>query len=359
MDRQATEYQLLEKAISAVHREAGLRLKIIDRDFGMGHQRVDAIIQMPDNGKNKGTKLTVEIKKWATQANLGAIIHQINMIAEPNHGLFVADYINPKMGERLKEAGVQFIDTVGNTYINQKPVYIYIKGNKLEKGLVTEQKLKTGKAFQTAGMKVVFSFLQNKALINAPYREIADQAQVALGTVGWVIRDLIAQGFLLEEINKKQRKLADFDLLLNKWVEEYPYKLKQKYKIGRFTTDDPYWWASVKPEDFNALWGGEIATAKYTDYLNPKDATVYINKRNMKGFLKVARLRKPEPHEIPTVKIDLIEPFWNIETKANNGIETNEQVGLAPPIITYADLIETGDARNLDAAKRLRESYIY
>lgn len=361
MDQLKTEYQILEKAIGAIHREAGLRLKVVGREDGTYYQQCDAIIQMPTNGTNNGIKLFVEIKKRATQANLGAIINQFNMIAEPNHGLFVADYINPNMGERLKEAGIQFIDTVGNAYINQKPVYVYIKGNKLEKGLITEQNIKTGKAFQPTGMKVIFAFLRDKALINAPYREIADQAQVALGAVGEVIRDLIAQGFMLEGINKKQRKLANVDLLLNKWVEAYPYKLKLKYKIGRFTTDNADWWTRIKPENFNALWGGEIATAKYTDYLNPKHATVYINKIDMKDFLKAVRLRKPEPNERLSMQIDLIEPFWNVEVKkvkGENGIEMNERVGLAPAIITYADLIETGDARNLDAAKRLREDYI-
>jgi len=51
----------------------------------------------------------------------------------------------------------------------------------------------------------------------------------------------------------------------------------------------------------------------------------------------------------------LIEPFWN---KDGKGVETTEKECLAHPIITYADLIETGDARNLDTAKRLRENYI-
>lgn len=78
----------------------------------------------------------------------------------------------------------------------------------------------------------------------------------------------------------------------------------------------------------------------------------------MRDFLKVARLRKAEPHERPNTHIDLIEPFWNIKAQGENNIEINEWVGLAPPIITYADLIETGDARNLDAAKRIRENDI-
>jgi len=355
MDQLTAEYTLLENAIGAIHRVAGLRLNIIDRGIGNDDKQIDAIIQIPENR----VKLFVAIKKWASQVNIGAIINQFKNITEPDYGLLVVDYINPKMGERLKEADIQYIDTVGNAYINQKPLYIYIKGNKPEKGFVTEQKRKTGKAFQATGMKVVFAFLGNKTLVNAPYREIANQAQVALGTVGEVIRDLIAQGFILEGINKKQRDLADFDRLLNKWVEEYPHKLKHKYRIGMFTTDDPYWWTNIKPENFNALWGSEIATAKYTDYLNPKHATVYIHKDNIQGLLKAARLRKLETHERPTVQVDLIEPFWNTEIKANNSIETNEHVGLAPAIIAYADLIETGEARNLDAAKRLREKYIY
>ncbi|WP_299871806.1 type IV toxin-antitoxin system AbiEi family antitoxin [uncultured Cocleimonas sp.] len=354
MDLLTKEYDILDKAIGAIYRETDLQLNIIDRDVSKYDKRIDALIQMPDNG----IKLYVEIKKWATQANYGAIINQVKNIAEPNHGLLVADYINPKMGERLKEADIQFIDTVGNAYINQRPIYIYIKGNKPQKDITTDNKPKTGKAFQPTGMKIIFAFLRNKELINAPYREIADQAQVALGAVGWVIRDLIAQGYILEGINKKQRKLADFALLLNRWVEDYPYKLKEKYKIGVFTTDNPYWWETINLEKFDAQWGGEIAAAKYNNYLNPKDAIVYINQENVKDLLQAARLKKPEPHERANIRIELVEPFWNKKITDTNYIETTEQANLAPPIITYADLIETGDARNLDTAKRLREKYI-
>ena len=75
----------------------------------------------------------------------------------------------------------------------------------------------------------------------------------------------------------------------------------------------------------------------------------------MAKFLQAARLRKPEPHERPKIQIDLIEPFWK-EAKHK---ENAEQAGLAHPIITYADLIETGDTRNLDTANRLREKYIH
>lgn len=350
MNRPATERDILDAAIEAIQRQAGLELGIAGHEVRKDDRRIDAIIQMPDNGAT----LAAEIKKWAGQANLGAMIHQVKNIAEPGQGLLVADYINPKMGEELKEADIQFLDTVGNAYINQRPVYIYIRGNKPYPAATAKEKIKTGKAFQPTGMKVVFAFLRDRELINAPYREIAEQAAVALGTVGWVIRDLVAQGFLLEGMNRKQRKLAELDRLVDQWAEAYPYKIKAKYKLGTFTTGNPDWWKTIDPEKFDALWGGEIATAKYTHYLNPKHGVVYIKKTNTADFMQAARLRKAEPHERQDMYIDLVKPFWK---KAKNK-GASEHTGLVHPIIAYADLIETGDARNLDAANRLREKYL-
>lgn len=350
MNRTATQYDILDAAIGAIHHETGLRLDVVRRILKKNDKHIDAIIQMPDNG----VRLAAEIKKWATQANLGAVINQSKNLAEPGQGLLIADYINPNMGERLKEAEIQFLDTAGNAYINQRPVYIYIKGNKPQQAVAAKERVKTGKAFQPAGMKVVFAFFRDRDLINAPYRAIADQAGVALGTVGWIIRDLIAQGFLLEGINGNRRKLADYDLLVDKWVEAYPHKLKGKHKIGTFTTRNPDWWKATNPEKFDALWGGEIAAAKYINYLNPIHGVVYVNKANMANILQTARLRKTEHHERHDIQIDLIEPFWKEAKNKGN----TEPVGLAHPIIVYADLVETGDPRNLDTANKLREKYL-
>ena len=351
MKNPATVHNILDAAIGAIHREAGLRLDVIARETPKDDNRIiDAIVQIHHNG----VRLTVEVKKWAAQLNVGAIINKIKNLAEPGHGLLVADYINPKMGARLKAADIQFLDTAGNAYINQQPVYIYIKGNKPQQDIATKNQLKTGRAFQPAGMKVVFEFLKDGELVNAPYREIANRAAVALGTVGWVVYDLITRGFLLEGFNNNQRKLVEFDLLLDKWVEAYPYKIKRKHEIGKFTTDNPDWWNTIHPEKFNAEWGGEIAAAKYTNYLNPQHGLIYIDRANMATFLEAAKLKKADPFIRQDTLIDLVEPFW----KKTNEEGRTKNVGLVHPIIAYADLIETGDTRNLDTAYRLRENYL-
>ena len=350
MDKLTTEHEVLDLALEAIHRETGLRMVVLERDVRKGDSNADVIVEIP----KYGVLFATEIKKWAAQVNLGAIINQMNYLAEQGVRLFVADYINPRMATRLKEADIQFIDTAGNAYINHEPVYIYIKGNKPLQVATTKRNVKNDKAFQATGLKIVFAFLRNRELINAPYREIAHHAGVALGAVGGVIRDLVAQGFLLEGIAKNQRRLADPNLLFDKWVENYPHKLKDKHKIGEFTTDDPTWWKAINLKKFGAVWGGEIAAAKYTNYLNPKHGVVYIHKADAAKFLQAARLRKTGPQETPTIRIELIEPFWN----EGNLNEFAKQEGLAHPIIAYADLIETGDKRNLDTAKRLHEEYL-
>ena len=345
MNRLETGHDILYAAINALRTETALQLDVVEVDVRKRNRRIDAVLQMPGNG----TQLLAEIRKWATHINLGAAINQLQQLATPGAGLLIADYVNPNMAEKLREAGIQYIDAAGNAYLNQPPVYIHIRGNKPEARAGT--RTKTGKAFQPAGMKIVYAFLQDRELINAPYREIAEQAQVALGTVGWVIRDLVEQGILVENIDGTGRQIADYDQLLDKWVEGYPHKLRDKHRLGTFTTDNPNWWRDIQPDEFQAAWGGEIAAGEYTGYLNAKDALVYISKARMTDFLKHARLKKAAPDEKTDLKIDLIEPFWK------EGSEVVRR-GLAHPLIVYADLVATGDPRNLDTAKRLREKYL-
>lgn len=345
MNQLKTEHDILHGAIEALCAETALQLEVVEFEARMGDRQVDAILQMPSND----TQLLAEIKKWATHSNLGALIKQMRGVASIGVGLLVADYINPNMAKKLREAGIQYIDVEGNAYLNQPPVFVCIKGNKPEAR--TGARKKTGKAFQPAGMKVVCAFLIDRELINAPYRKIADQAKVALGTVGEVIHDLLGQGILFESIDGAERQMTDYDQLLDKWVEAYPTMLVNKYRLGTFTTDNPNWWREIQLDEFQAVWGGEMAAGEYTDYLNAKDAVVYISKARMNDFLKYAQLRKALPDKKVDFKIDLVEPFWVA------GSETVGR-GLAHPLIVYADLVTTGDPRNLDTAKRLREKYL-
>jgi len=69
--------------------------------------------------------------------------------------LLVTKYINPQLADELKQNGTEFVDAVGNTFINQPPLYVFIKGNK--PGIVIKAP-PPKRTFKPAGLKVIYGF---------------------------------------------------------------------------------------------------------------------------------------------------------------------------------------------------------
>ena len=283
------------------------------------------------------------VKTTLTKQNLSSVIYEMSQekVAQPK--LLIAPYINPNLMEKLREAKVFCLDAAGNAFIQKLPIYVFIKGNKPTSEATV---IKKGRAFQYAGLKVIFALLENPNLLHQAYREIAEKSGVALGSIGGVLDDLVHRGYI--RVAGKKRIFQDRKGLLQRWVEEYPV-LKQKHFIGSFTSDNPHWWKEVDIANFEGVWGGEIAADAYTNYLQAKDAVVFIPEEQKSSLLKSARLKKRKADQ-EGICIDLIEPFWAEGTASGEG-------DLAPPLLVYADLIHSKDARNLDTAKRIYEQY--
>jgi len=341
---------VLEDALNAIEREAGVRLEVQEREVEYRGKRVDAVLRIHPNGE----KLFAEVKKWAQQANLGVLINHVRELEE---GILIADYVNPNMAERLRKEEIQYIDCVGNAYLNQPGQFVYIKGNPALKTTYRKEKDIAHRAFEPKALEVVFAFLCYEWIVAEPYRTIADRAGVAVGTVGWVIKALKAGGYIKER--GRVRKLTKHKELLDRWVEAWPRKLKPKLLIGEFQTEDPYWWKEIDITRYDGYWGGEIAAAKYTCYLTPEDATVYLPKEKVPNLLRDARLQKAnEWGRTNMVKIHIYKRFWPRTTDyLDNGYEEGE--GLVHPILVFADLIATGDTRNLETAKKLYDLHIH
>lgn len=353
MNKAKTEYELLEPAIQAFYKETGLLLEIIQGKARLEGHAVDAMIKIPAHKK----KLAVGLKKWAQQANLGVLANQVKQL--PIEAVLVADYINPNMAKRLKTMEVQFIDTVGNGYLNQPPVYVYVTGNK-QQDIHAVPRQGINRAFDATGLKVIYGFLCDLNLVDTTYREIAERTGAALGTVGRVLNDLKEIGFIVDRGRGKGRRLVHKRKLLDRWVEAYPEKLRPKQHVGDFVANDPYWWKQINAEEYGAYWGGEIAAAKYTNYLKPQVATLYFPENTGKRLLAKAKLRKMREGEVGVqALVRAYRPFWPIDDETQ--LYRNKDVeipGVVNPILAYADLIATGDSRNLETARMIYERYI-
>jgi hypothetical protein len=343
MKREAQEQHILNAAIEAVHRTTGIRLKAkpqIKKDGRL----IDAEITI--KGKKK-PRFAAEIKKWAQQANFGAMVNQVKRL--PGKGMLVADYVDPKMADRLREMKIPFIDTVGNAYINEKPLYILVKTTRAQRndGIYAPGMMQTrtqGRAFNPTGLKVLYQFLIDEKLLNAPYRDIAAKADVALGTIGWVINDLKKGGYLIE-IAPKNRRLKRKQRLLDKWVDAYLERLRPKLVVGTFRAENPRWWKKVenKITTYGAKWGGEIAAHEMTGYLTPQEVTIYLETGDGAALFNEHRFRKD-----PDGDIHVYRAFWKKEEAIDKQHEN-----FINPLIAYADLTGTGDVRNLEAAEQL------
>jgi hypothetical protein len=348
------EKAILPAAIKALEAETGLRMEIEKENARIEGRLVDALLKLP----GVPASFAVEVKKWAPHTNLDALIYQILRLPVPNgHRMLVADYINPQMAERLKAEGIQFLDTVGNGYINAPPIYVYVKG---QGRALRAAAPKGNRAFEPKGLKVIFAFLCNPHLVNAPYRTIADLAGVALGTVGWVVTGLKDAGLLVERGKQKGRHMTNYQKLLDRWVAEYPQKLKPKQLVGNFVADDPCWWEDFDITNYGALFGGEIAATKLTNYLKPKIATVYTQEAFKSQLFAKARFRKADDLRGDTPVISVYRQFWNDGDWHHAFAHLDKKLpqDIVHPVLIYADLIATGDARNRETAEIIYEQYL-
>ena len=126
---------------------------------------------------------------------------------------------------------------------------------------------------------------------------------------------------------------------------------------------------------YEGYWGGETAAAIYTKHLKPQVAIAYVPKENLSKLIRDSRLSKAGDHgQDKDALVYLYSPFWNTAAQRGLPSDSNQELpkeapeprpektettaGLASPIIVYADLIATGDPRNLETAQLLRDEYI-
>jgi hypothetical protein len=345
------EEDIVDAAVEQLNRQTklGAELTFLERDLMKNTvKEVDGQLTLPITH----TTINFECKKWINKANLPRLLANMKAHEPDVQTMLITEYVNPNLAEQLKDHGIQFLDTAGNAFINQLPVYIDIHGKKPTKPNIEVTLVKQmGKAFQPKGMKVVFMLLTQPELVNAPMRTIADTAEVALGTVKQVMDDLYYQGFIVQK-GDKRKVVADAKALLDKWLDAYPENMQAKLNQTLFATDNPELLKAIDASDFDGFWGGELAAERYDHYLKAKDFLIYLEPEQKKAFLKAARLRKPAVNEVPDYKIMVVEPPF--EGKKIQG----DQTGLAHPLLVYANLVTSTDPRNMDAAKRLYDEYL-
>lgn len=333
---------LLGAAIEAA-RNLGVSITIEADDAS----RVDKIPFVSIRRGKQHLLYAVEVQQMLRPANLGSVLQQLERRGEKV--ILVTDYVTPALADELKSRRIAFMDTAGNAYLEDGPLLIWVKGQKRPEKQAT---FNAGRAFQPTGLQLVFTLLCNSQALNQPYRELARMAGVAHGTVGWVMPDLQQQGFVRDLSGKRgTRRLFQQARLLDQWVDAYARVLRPRTLLGRYYVKTLLGWQDWPLTEYAAQWGGEPAAALLTNYLQAGELTIYVEK--MPGLLaaRMKFLKQPEPGH--TAVVEVRRRFWNFP--ADTGSSRTE---LVPPLLVYADLLATGDARCIETAKMIYDTHI-
>lgn len=338
------EQTLVQNAVHQLIKATGLHITVEHEIHLAAGGMVDALVAVDGHGERH--VFAAEAKRNLTPATVNLALQQLAVTAPDYRPMLITAYVNPKQAQELKQRDIAFIDTVGNAYLKAGQVHIYIRGNRPREQIRTTGQ--TTRAFQTTGLRVIFGFLHNPALLNANYREIARVTGVAHGTVGWVLTDLREAGYQIEI--KRERRLVRMRQLLGRWIEAYHERLKPKLWLGSYEAPTTHWWQTLDLRPYAGVWGGEVAAAKLTKgYLTPQVATIYVADLPRELLLR-EQLRKN-----PNGNVHIFEKFW-----LDNPAPT-VQLPLADttdPLLAYADLLGTGEERNRETAEQIFDEYL-
>ncbi|WP_037317963.1 type IV toxin-antitoxin system AbiEi family antitoxin [Salegentibacter sp. Hel_I_6] len=302
-------------------------------------------IQVDSNRPNEvlltvhNTKFVVEHRSAVRTSNQGLILSQLEDLKNNNSKpiILIAEYISKQATQELKKRGINYIDVAGNAFIKHQDLAIFVEGQKNTK----KNKMNQSRAFQEAGLKIIFHLLNKPENLQDSYRRIAEQADVSVGSVSNVMAELEELNYILKTSNK--RILKNKTELLERWVVDFNANLKPRIlrKRMRFIDKERLKnWRSLElySENGSILWGGEPGGALLTDNLRPEQFIVFTDLE----LSKVAKKLGLVPNETGTVEV--LQKFWK-------GNDTTSKT--APALLVYADLINSGYGRNIEIAKKI------
>lgn len=331
------EKEILEQAIRQFNSITGAVLEQVPVKKLQYH--ADAIVELKQ-GKIK-TRFWVEVKNELREQNLNAIMNQVKH--NPAEWLLVCQYIPKTIKAELKHRVVNYLETAGNCFIKKEGLFFYIN----DQAVTKQRQPKEGKLWKQAGLKFLFGILIKPELLNEPYRAIAKKTKIALGNVGPFIEELKQEGFIKKGMKDKKEFLfiENKEQLGNKWVEFFNVNLKPKFKQGTFRFIDKkmlHEWEYLPDTGF--WWGGEPAGARLTNFLVPQHFTIYTREPKTKLMEQLKLV--PDP----TGNLVMMEKFWDDEL--------DYQQGVVPPLLAYAELINSLDSRNRETAERIKQKYL-
>lgn len=320
------------------------------RATGRARDLFDGIVTW--KGVGRAVRYLVEEKPHLRHQDVWVVIEQLNRrraTLPPGEAgdrvLLLAPHVRRQQAAVLERAEIDYVDLAGNAHLQAPGLFVHVEGRQPQK----DPPAAPGRP-QKGWIKTVMAILIRPGLANAPYRALADQADVALGTIAGCMSDLDARGLLQKR--KDGRRVEDRQGLVALWVQAYIEGLRPKLRERRFQVR-----AKEKQEIWPRLqkvlaeraqpWAltGADAAGRRTPFFRAEETEIYAPPRVLEDReTQKALVAQPAARR---GNLLVIEPPGPLATAG----ETDDDLPVAPDLLAYAELRYRGTGQALEAAE--------
>jgi hypothetical protein len=326
----------------------GAEIRVQERTLG----EFDGFVTWRTAGKR--IRYLAEEKRHLRHQDVGVVVEQLTRrraAMPPTHAadriLILAPHVRVQQATVLERAGIDYVDLAGNAHLEAPGLFVHVEGRQRPKELARVP----GRP-QQGWIKTVMAILVRPELAEAPYRILAGQAGVALGTVAACLTDLAARGLMVD--GEAGRIVRDRQAIVALWVQAYAEGLRPKLRERRFQVR-----ANTKQEIWTRLqtvfakraqpWAltGADAAQRRTNFFRADETEIYApieaveNRDTQKALVaqpaerggNLLIIEPPGPFAIPN--------------------ETDAGLPVAPDLLAYAELRYRGTGQALEAAAQL------
>ncbi len=274
---------------------------------------------------------------WISHITLSAL-SQIERPDETYRLLVAGPHVSSRTADALRAARIDYIDCAGNAHLNFDPVLVDIRGRPRITP-IRGRGSADGNLFSAKRMQVLFVLLAWPDLVNRPVRTIADTAGTSVGITQSTLEIMKESDYVIG------RSLHRRDELIDLWAAAYRTTLISKLRETSFTGDITNW--SPPP-------GWEVSGESAVETIRrPQTLTIYVKNFDPIEAVENGWRKSSDPN------IEVRRKFWDAPTWASaleeKDIFTESAV---PSLMVYADLLASGEPRQIDVAEALRRDHL-
>jgi hypothetical protein len=287
--------------------------------------------------------IAVESKSHLGHGGVEHLILRTRGVRDPV--LVLAPHVGSGIGTRLADAGLNYLDLSGNCHIAVGSFHVHIEGRTRAAHQASD------KGLRSAGFQVLFTYLADSALLDAPVRTVADRAGVSRQPVSDVRQRLLQDDFIVRARGRLQWSERRKDDALRLWLNGYETTVRPSLLFGTYRTrSDP---DQLEQEIAAALpalgiselrWGGTSAGFRFTKYYRGSRTTVHVHAM---------------PADLPRKLRALPDPHGNLVVMdAFGAINWQPDSDTVHPLLVYSEMLRSGDERARDAAEGVFDELI-